>query len=294
MKAKIRNTEIYFDVAGSHMERVGDKLIEKPIVFLIHGGPGGNHLHFKADSIELAKHAQLVFIDQRGCGWSKKSHPSEYTLENNIEDIEALRQHLGIEKIILLGVSYGGMVAQGYALRYGKHVEKLILVCTAPSYHFIEMARKNLEKIGTKEQIEICERLLWSGNFASSKDIDDYSRITNSLYLYHHKTKKRVMPSTAHLSKPYQLKTRLSHDVLNAGFGGFLRKFNFIPKLKKIKCPTLILVGANDWICLPINSKTIAKQIPNSTLKIFPKCGHSITIDANKKYLAEVSKFIKR
>src|SRR5262245_14117224 len=107
MKAKIRGTEIYFDIAGMKIEPIGNALVEKPVLFLIHGGPGGNHLHFKTDSIQLQEVSQLVFIDQRGCGWSKKTKKSDYTLENNIEDIEALRKYLGFGKICVLGFSYG-------------------------------------------------------------------------------------------------------------------------------------------------------------------------------------------
>src|SRR5471030_1627659 len=145
MKANIRGTEIYFDVAGMQIEPKGSDLIEKPVMFLIHGGPGGNHIHFKYDSIELQKYAQLIFIDQRGCGLSKKDKLANYTLENNIEDIEALRKYLGFNKINILGISYGGMVAQGYAIRYSKHIDKLILVSTAPSHHFIKTAKENLK-----------------------------------------------------------------------------------------------------------------------------------------------------
>ena len=54
MKATIRGTEIYFDIAGMKVEPKGNTLIEKPTLFLIHGGPGGNHLHFKYDSIHLS------------------------------------------------------------------------------------------------------------------------------------------------------------------------------------------------------------------------------------------------
>jgi proline iminopeptidase len=158
MKAMIRGTEIYFDVAGMQIAPDGNNLIEKPVLFLIHGGPGGNHIHFKYDSIKLQEDAQLIFIDQRGCGWSKKTRKSDCTLENNIEDIEALRKYLGLKRISILGVSYGGIVAQGYAIRYGKKVDKLILTVTAPSYRFIEEAKEILQKIGNPKQIAVCDK----------------------------------------------------------------------------------------------------------------------------------------
>src|SRR3990167_9800925 len=166
MKAKIRGTEIFFDIAGMQIQPVGQEFVERPVLFLLHGGPGGDHSRFKQHSLELQQAAQLVFIDHRGCGRSKKTRQKDYTLENNIEDVEALRKHLGLEKICLLGTSYGGVVAQGYATRYPKRVEKLILVVTAPSFRFREAAKKILAKRGTPQQIKWCEHL-WQGDFKS-------------------------------------------------------------------------------------------------------------------------------
>lgn len=292
MKAKIRGTEIYFDITGTQIGTNGNNLVEKPVLFLIHGGPGGNHIHFKYDSIKLQEYAQLVFIDQRGCGLSKKDKKSHYTLENNIEDIEALRKHLGFKKISVLGVSYGGMVAQGYAIRYGKNVDKLVLVSTAPSYHFIETAKENLKKIGTKQQISVCEKFLWSGSFKNNRDVNHYFKIMDPLYIYNHKKKKRRKPSVKKVKSQNNIKNILSYDVLNAGFSTFLHKFNFIPKLKNIKCPTLIMVGKNDWVCIPKHSKVMAENIPNSTLKVFNKCGHALATDANDKYINAIKQFL--
>lgn len=291
MKAKIRNTEIYFDIAGMQIAPQGNELIEKPVLFLIHGGPGGNHVHFKYDSLKLQDYAQLVFIDQRGCGWSKKTKTSDYTLKNNIEDIEALRKHLGLKRICVLGVSYGGMVAQGYAIRYPKNVEKLILVVTAPSYHFIDEAKKYLEENGTPKQISVCEKYLWNGTFNTHRNINHYFKVLDPLYIYNHKKKKRKRPSTKKV-KSGELKNSISLDVINAGFSSFLHHFNFIPKLKKIICPTLILAGQNDWICNVSQSRIMAEHIPDSRLKIFRRCGHSLATDANEKYIKEVKNFL--
>lgn len=293
MKAKIRGTEIYFDVMGMQVTSNKNVLTEKPVLFLIHGGPGGNHIHFKNDSLKLQQYAQLVFIDQRGCGFSKKDKKSNYTLENNIEDIEALRKYLGFNKINVLGVSYGGMVAQGYAIRYNKNIDNLILVATAPSFHFIETAKENIKKIGTKQQISVCEKYLWNGKFKSNRDVNHYFKVMDPLYIYNYKTKKRRKFSPIN-TKPGKPKNIFSYDVLNAGFSSFLHEFNFIPSLKKIKCPTLIMAGKNDWICMPSHSKIMADKIPNSTLKIFNKCGHSISTDANDKYIKSIKKLFDK
>lgn len=284
MKAAIRGTEIYFDVAGMQLAPHKKEFIEKPVVFMLHGGPGGDHLRFKQHSLELQDVAQLIFIDHRGCGRSKKTQAKDYTLENNIEDIEALRKHLGLERICILGTSYGGIVAQGYATRYPKHVEKLILVVTAPSYRFINDAKKALNERASKRQLAFCEHL-WNGTFKNSRQVAEFFKVMDPLYSNTAKRKKKPVFA--------KTKTTWSHEALNNGFGGFLRYYDFIPKLKKITAPTLILAGEDDWICMPNQSKTMAKHIPHSKLKIFKNASHAVAVDAHDQYIKIIKHFLK-
>ncbi len=114
MLAKIRDTEIYFDIEGSSLVVEAQGLREKPIAFLIHGGPGADHTTYKPTFSSLGRKLQLVYFDHRGHGRSARGSKETYTLENNVEDMEALRQYLGLDKIVLLGTSYGGMVAVSY------------------------------------------------------------------------------------------------------------------------------------------------------------------------------------
>lgn len=284
MKAKIRGTEIYFDVAGMQLAPIRNDFEERPVLFMLHGGPGGDHLRFKQHSLELQDVAQLVFIDHRGCGRSKKTKSSDYTLENNIEDIEALRKQLGLERISILGTSYGGIVAQGYAIRYPNHLDKLVLVVTSPSYRFLDEAKEYLNKHGTKKQIKQTEHL-WNGTFRNSNHVAQFFKTMDSLYSTTlRKNRKLAFGKT---------KTIWSYEAVNRGFSDFLRHFDYIPKLKKIKCPTLILAGQEDWICRPSQSKTIAAHIPNSKLKIFKKCGHALAVDAHDRYLKAITQFLK-
>ncbi len=284
MKAKLRGTEIYFDIAGMQIAPEKDTYVERPVIFMLHGGPGGDHLRFKQHSIELQNFAQLVFIDHRGCGRSKKTKQKDYTIENNIEDIEALRKHLGLEKICILGTSYGGMVAQGYAARYPRNLDKLILVVTAPSYRFLAEAKQALHERGDAKQIAITQHL-WNGTFKNPNHVLEFFKAMESIYSVS-KNKKR---------KPYsKSQTVWSHEALNEGFGGFLRTYDIIPQLKKITCPTLILAGEKDWICSPNQSKTIAKNIKHAKLKIFKNCGHALAVDAHDEYIKIIKRFLKK
>src|SRR5471032_2470489 len=85
-----------------------------PLV-IVHGGPGASHDYFLPYLLPLARHNKLVFIDERGSGKSQKlDDPAGYTVENMVEDVEAVRQGLVLGKISLLGHSYGGVLAQAY------------------------------------------------------------------------------------------------------------------------------------------------------------------------------------
>jgi proline iminopeptidase len=284
MKAKIRGTEIYFDIAGMQLAPYKKYFIEKPMLFMLHGGPGSDHLPFKQHSLELEQTAQLVFIDHRGCGRSKKTKQNEYTLENNIEDIEALRKYLGLGRISILGTSYGGIVAQGYAIRYLKNLDKLVLVSTAPSFRFIEEAKNILQDRGTVKQIAACEHL-WNGTFKNSQHVTEFFKLMESLYLISNKKNQKQALSPT--------KTIWSHQALNQGFGDFLQHFDYISKLKKITCPTLIIAGEKDWICNSTQSKIIAQEIPHSRLKVFKNCGHAVAVDAHDQYIKIIKNFLK-
>jgi proline iminopeptidase len=287
MKAKLRGTEIYYDIAGMQLVPIGKNYVERPVLFMLHGGPGGDHLRYKIHSIELQEVAQLVFIDHRGCGLSKKTRQSDYTLENNIEDIEALRKHLGLQRISIFGTSYGGMVAQGYAIRYPHNVDKLILAVTAPSYRFLNEARQLIKERGTPQQIAICEHV-WNGTFKSHAHVMKFFKLMEPFYSTTSKKNHKKLYAKS--------KTVFSHLALNEGFrpDGFLRSFDFIPQLKKITSPTLVIAGEKDWICSPGQARTIARHIPNSTLKIFKKSSHAVAIDVHDDYIKTIQNFLRK
>src|ERR1035437_3881221 len=100
-------------------------------LFIVHGGPGASHDYFLPYLIPLVRHNRLIFIDERGSGKSQKLEDiSAYTVENMVEDVEAVRKALNLGKINLLGHSYGGVLAQAYALKYQKNLTRLILCST--------------------------------------------------------------------------------------------------------------------------------------------------------------------
>src|SRR5512140_3346345 len=114
---------IYYKAMGH-----GDPLM------IVHGGPGASHDYFLPYLLPLARTNRLIFIDERGSGRSEKlEDPSGYTVENMVEDVEEVRTALNLGKINLLGHSYGGVLAQAYALKYQQNLSHLVLCSTFTS-----------------------------------------------------------------------------------------------------------------------------------------------------------------
>ena len=282
MRAQIRNTELYFDIDGVGLAAESDRMVQRPTLFLLHGGPGGDHSSFKTQLAALRDTAQLVYIDHRGSGRSSAADPATYTLDDNILDVEALRAYLGLERISILGSSYGGIVAQGYTIRFPDRIDKLILSATAPSYRFMKEAQQIVEHRGTSEQQRVC-RALWNATFESEEQVREYYRTMGPMY-----------SRTFDASKFEQGWNRgiRNFEQLNLGFGGFLKTFDFIDRLPDIHCPTLVLAGAHDWICPPSQSELIAEKIRHAELEVFTNSSHQIAQDEPERFLQVVRKFL--
>ncbi|MCE0723595.1 MULTISPECIES: alpha/beta fold hydrolase [Legionella] len=260
-----------------------DNLDKMPYVFMLPGGPGANHSHYK-DYECLCKTGNMVFIDPRGCGLSDKHEPSSYTMQNYIQDVNEIRKYLNLDEIVLLGKSYGAMCALGYTLDYPKHVSSLILAAGSPSYKNIETARINVEKRATLEQQKACEQL-WEGSFKSDEEVDKFFDAMDSMYSW---KKRHKLP----VSRPAP-EYAFAHEPLNQGFGGFLRTFDYEDRLHEIACKTLILVGEEDWVTDKRHSEFMASRIPDNKFIVFPNADHSMESDVPEAFFSSIQTFIK-
>ncbi len=284
MFAAIRDTKIYFDVDGVGLAPEGNAMVEHPTAFAIHGGPGGDHSAFKSTFEPLTDRMQFVYFDHRGQGRSAVGDPDRYTLDENVEDMEALRRHLGLGPIVSIGTSYGGMVAQAHAARYPDAVSHLILCVTASHGGFIPAAQKFIASHGTAEQKAVCDTL-WAGGFTDVPMLQHYYEVMAPLYALSYDPAKAALTRGRGTNAP---------EPLNRAFGpgGFLRSFDLRPELSHIKAPTLILAGRHDWICTPQFSEEIHALIPGSRLRIFENASHSLRSDVTQELLAEIAGFV--
>lgn len=284
MRARIRDTEIYFDIEGAGLVPDGPRMRERPTAFVIHGGPGGDHSGFKPGWSALTDTMQLVYFDHRGQGRSLRGDPARYTLDENVEDMEALRRHLGLGPIVSLGTSYGGMVAMAHAARYPEAVSHLALMVTASHGGFVTRAEQFIAAHGTPEQQEVCA-LLWGGGVTDEAGLKRFYRVMGPLYARRHDpaTGADVLARAIHTPEP-----------LNRAFGpeGVLRRFDLRPLLARITARTLIIAGRHDWICPPEFSEEIHRLIPGSDYVLFEDSSHSLRVDEPERLFSTLRRFV--
>jgi proline iminopeptidase len=227
---------------------------------------------------------QLVYFDHRGQGRSDKADPASYTLDENVEDMEALRRHLGLGPIVSIGTSYGGMVAMAHAARYPEAVSHLVLIVTASHGGFIPRAQAIVRERGTAEQQAVCEKV-WAGAFQSAEEMRHYYAVMGPMYALSH---------DAVAGEAGRARTIHSPEPLNRAFGpeGFLRRFDLRPELPRITAPTLVLAGRHDWICPVEFSEEIARLIPGADLRVFERSSHSIRSDEPQAMVDAILGFV--
>ncbi|MBM7632255.1 alpha/beta fold hydrolase [Geomicrobium sediminis] len=281
MYAAVNGTRLYFDVDGAEVEVREGELVKKPVCFVLHGGPGGNHISFKPTFEALTGTMQLIYVDQRGCGFSDDAPEDTLHIDNNVEDLEALRQLLGLEKVWILGHSYGGMVAQAYAKEHGENLAGLLLVTTAPNSTFLSDAKAIVEEKGTPEQVAICEKL-WAGDFQSDEELSRFYELMGSFYSVREQSEG---------SSP-RPKTKRNFRALNQGFGGFMKTMDYTKSNAAITVPTLVIAGAHDWITPPVANEAVAASIPGSKYVLFEQSSHRVMFDEYERFMELVKGFV--
>jgi proline iminopeptidase len=149
----------------------------------------------------------------------------------------------------------------------------------------LETAKKNLLRVGTADQIKVCEKL-WSGCFTSREDLIPFFQLTNTLY----SVKARTSSQEVNFAKK---SLRFSYDVLNEGFRQGFWNFDYELELQKLHCPTLILAGRQDWINDVSHAEFMVARIPHSQSRIFENASHAMEADVGEEYYKTIAEFIQ-
>jgi pimeloyl-ACP methyl ester carboxylesterase len=278
VRIRIRGTRLFFDVEGAKLVADGAALRERPTLLLLHGGPGFDHSGFKPAFSELADSAQVVYLDHRGNGRSERGDPARWTLAEWADDVRAFCEELGIERPVVLGQSFGGMVAMAYATRHPDHPGKLILSSTTARTR-LDRVYATFERLGGPEAAAAA-RAYWEA--PGKETLPDYARLCLPLY------------SRTPRDPDADGRTLWNFDVMFRFGRGEDRSMNLLPDLARVRCPTLVLAGEDDPITPLEDALDIAAAIPASYVRLarFPSCGHGVFRDDRVAAFAEIRRFL--
>ena len=275
----VRGFKLFYRVFGSGSN----------VLLCLHGGPGGTHIPL----IPLGKlgddKIKVVLYDQLGCG--KSERPKDVSLLNvdyYIEEVEGIRQALGLEKINLMGQSWGGMLALAYALKYQQNLKKLTTngaTASVPEYIAeVTRLRESLPK-DVRETIVKYENLwaFWHPEYMEAIDIFSHNHFFRAP-----QWPKEFMEGRSLLSVPVYL-TMWGPNEFTAT--GTLKEWDITPRLSEIRVPTLVTGGRYDE-STPKVAETIHKGIRGSRLVTFENSSHFPMWEEEEKYLKTMREFI--
>jgi proline iminopeptidase len=269
-------------------------------IIVIPGGPGGAHLSYRNFDSLAKNHHQVVYFDAFGRGKSDTAkNVGEYTLERDIDDIEGLRKALNLNQVTVLGHSYGGVVAQGYALKYPGHLSHLIL---ADTFHSFVMWQENDDN--TNREIKTNYPEVWArlmkirdAGAISSDPIHQaiYGQVPYGfLYAYNPEHFEgnggKPYPNAYNAKLYYQMVGKDGDFIVGSDIGSF----DYRKQLKNLKAPVLIETGRYDRVAVPWMAVKFKDYCPQAKFVMFEKSGHNPQVEEPVKDFKVINDFLAK
>lgn len=258
-------------------------------VLIINGGPGLDSAGFEAVAKTIAAQGyQTILFDQRGTGHSRLASINAETIQLAlmVQDIEQLRQQLHIEKWVVLGHSFGGMLGAAYAAKYPQYISKLIFSSSGGlDLQFRDqIAERLLNNLSLQEQIRL---QMYQLRQRSGDDSDSTRDTLAQLRARAYVVDKSKAPLIAARLKVVNL-------TINQLVFADLEKnhFDLKAQFKQFSAPVLVLQGENDIISTE-TAQTIAGSFAKAELVLLPQCAHYGWLDQPNLYYSAVFRFLK-
>lgn len=269
------DAEIYVETTGAS---TGTPLL------LVNGGPGFDHSYLHSGDIvwdALAEDRPVVFYDQRGVGHSPAlTDGQSCTLGDQIEDLAAVVDHLGAEKVDLLGHSWGGYLVMAYAARHPERIRRLVIVDSAAPrwsdtlFLFDEVFPETVEE---------------QSRFAFAEALGDADAAARGVELY----LTMLFYSAEKRDAFLELAPGFAYDLeINQRLNADLARFDLNPELGEFDFPTLVMTGRFDMNVAPSVAYGIHRAIPGSRFVVLEESGHVPFFEQPEEFLSRVRKFL--
>jgi proline iminopeptidase len=250
---------------------------------VLHGGPGAHHDYLLPGFDALARDRELIYYDQRGGGQSPVPRETPVGWREHVADLEELRRQWGLERLTIIGYSWGGLLAQLYATEYPNRVGRLALVSPAPAWREMRLeferrfAERNLAPVLQQQRAELRASGLREKNPAA------YARrlfeLSVSAYFYD--------PTRARDLTPFRVTGRTQQEVWSS-----LGDYDLRPALVALDIPATVLQGEDDPI--PLEATRTVARLLNAELHLLRRCGHVPYIEAHDEFVRLLDEFLVR
>jgi proline iminopeptidase len=279
----VNGTHLYYEIIGQ-----GAPLI------ILHGGPGGSHRYFLPYMTGLANEYQLFFYDQRGTGQSDgQLDLAAITIDQYVEDLEAMRSAFGLENISLMGHSWGAIFALAYAYKYPEHLDHLILVDPIIlndtfMVEFNETLKARVQKLSAEAQGVLSTTCTHPVKELSPQELETCDETNSQLRFFD--PAKAAKVEWAREENTIN-NTDTLRSLLTTSFHRM--QFDLINLLPTVNVPTLIIHGSFDPI--PVEyPEYLHQQIPGSEIVIIQESGHFPFIEQPEQFIAAVREFLQK
>jgi proline-specific peptidase len=281
--------ENYLDVPGGRIwYKVSGEGNGTPVI-LLHGGPGFTSIYMKSAEA-LGDARKVVRYDQLGAGHSSKATDTAmFTIKHFVAELEALRAHLGYDKVNLLGHSWGTILALEYYREHPTHVASLILA--SPALDIPEWERHARELV--KSLPDSMQRTIAKREAEKNFEAPDYQAALMDFYGRYVWQKPNQVDLDSLFATANQGIYNYMQGPSEFTITGTLKSYDATPFLKDVKVPTLYLVGAVDE-ANPVTVKKHSAMTPGSEYAVIPDAAHIIFWDNPTETVRIVKDFLSR
>jgi pimeloyl-ACP methyl ester carboxylesterase len=270
-------TPLHFEARGSG-----------PPLYVCHGGPEATYSYL-ANALEpLAQRFTLVYHDYRGCGRSGRAAPESYCFAQLADDLDALRAHLGHERVVVLAHSLGGFVALHYALRHGPRLQGLVLVATTPTGSAGRLWWPALRALGPRRAVRLGAAaagyaLGWAWRPGHPGSRRARYRVL-ALLQEGREDRREAVQAAEHAAA-------VASD--NAPYlEAEAYRTDLTPDLGHIRCPVLAVCGSRDAVfCAAL--ALYRRHLPSSAVVVLPGVGHHPALEEPEAFLEAVDGFLR-
>ena len=275
-----RGWETWYRVAGE------DRPGRLPLLCL-HGGPGSTHHYFEPLERLAEAGRRVVVYDQLGCGASSRPEdPAVFSLALFLEELDTLRAELGLERVHLLGTSWGGMLALEHVLARPDGIAGLVLSSTP-----VDSASWSREAARLRDELPAEVRAVLAAGAPGEPAYDEAEHAFDARYFHRNEPPH---PAIA------RMRAERGREAYEAMWGpnewtptGPLRDWDVSARLGRIESPTLVVSGRYD-LCTPSIAARLADGIPNAEHVLLEHSSHTPVLEETERYLTAVGSFLLR